>query len=75
MHVTNATTQMQAFNAPIWLGLEDYALEHARQNAMQISVFTGLYFSLRDHVWSAYSAGVLEGDSLYSQGLSEFNRS
>ena len=26
MHVTNTTPQMQAFNAPIWLALEDYAL-------------------------------------------------
>ena len=27
MHVTNTTPQMQAFNAPIWLALEDYAPE------------------------------------------------
>ena len=31
MHVTNVTPQMQAFNSPIWLALEDYALEHARK--------------------------------------------
>ena len=31
MHVTNVTPQMQSFNAPIWLGLEDYALQHARR--------------------------------------------
>ena len=30
MHVTNTTPQMQAFNAPIWFALEDYALGHAR---------------------------------------------
>jgi endonuclease G len=41
MHVTNTTPQMQSFNAPIWLGLEDYALQHARQDKMRISVFTG----------------------------------
>ena len=41
MHVTNAVPQMQPFNAGIWLGLEDYALEHARQDDMRISVFTG----------------------------------
>lgn len=41
MHVTNAVPQMQVFNAGIWLGLEDYALENARQDRMRISVFTG----------------------------------
>jgi endonuclease G len=41
MHVTNAVPQMQPFNAGIWLGLEDYALEHARQDDMKISVITG----------------------------------
>jgi endonuclease G len=45
MHVTNTTPQMQAFNAPIWLALEDYALQHAREDAMKISVFTGPYFA------------------------------
>src|SRR5215471_336222 len=41
LHVTNATPQMQSFNAPIWLGLEDYALKNARRDKMMISVFTG----------------------------------
>ncbi len=48
MHVTNTTPQMQAFNSPIWLALEDYALEHAKEDAMKISVFTGPYFDDRD---------------------------
>jgi endonuclease G len=48
MHVTNTTPQMQAFNAPIWLALEDYALGHAREDAMKISVFTGPYFADHD---------------------------
>lgn len=48
MHVTNTTPQMQAFNAPIWLALEDYALQHAREDEMKISVFTGPYFSDND---------------------------
>lgn len=48
MHVTNTTPQMQAFNAPIWLALEDYALQHAREDDMKISVFTGPYFGKRD---------------------------
>jgi endonuclease G len=41
MHVTNVTPQMQPFNAGIWLGLENYALENAREDDMRISVFTG----------------------------------
>jgi endonuclease G len=48
MHVTNTAPQMQAFNAPIWLALEDYALQHAREDEMKISVFTGPYFGKRD---------------------------
>ena len=47
MHVTNTVPQMQPFNAGIWLGLEDYALKHARSDKMRISVFTGP-FLLRD---------------------------
>ncbi len=49
-HVTNAVPQTQPFNAPIWLGLEDYALEHARQDQMRISVFTGPIFGDSDPV-------------------------
>jgi endonuclease G len=48
MHVTNVTPQMQAFNAPIWLALEDYALQHAKEDEMKISVFTGPYFNRMD---------------------------
>src|SRR5262249_11136246 len=48
MHVTNTAPQMQAFNAPIWLALEDYALRHAREDEMKISVLTGPYFGKRD---------------------------
>src|SRR3989442_15657409 len=48
MHVTNVTPQMQAFNAPIWLALEDYALQHSREGEMKISVFTGPYFAESD---------------------------
>jgi len=40
-HLTNAVPQMQPFNAPIWLALEDYALENARQDDMKITVITG----------------------------------
>jgi endonuclease G len=48
MHVTNVTPQMQSFNAPIWLGLEDFALHHAREDDQKISVFTGPYFTKND---------------------------
>jgi len=44
MHVTNASPQMQAFNSPIWLELEDYAIENAIDDGMRISVFTGPFF-------------------------------
>ncbi len=50
MHVTNVVPQMQPFNAPIWLGLEDYALEHAREDDMLISVFTGPFFTKNDPI-------------------------
>ena len=41
MHYTNAVPQMQPFNAGIWLGLEDYALQHCVEDQMRISVITG----------------------------------
>lgn len=41
MCVTNTVPQMQSFNSPIWLGLENYALQNARKDGMKISVFTG----------------------------------
>jgi endonuclease G len=48
MHVTNTCPQMQAFNSPIWLALEDYALQHAIEDKMKICVFTGPYFDDSD---------------------------
>jgi endonuclease G len=50
MHVTNTTPQMQSFNAPVWLGLEDYALQNARHDKMKISVFTGPILGSKDPV-------------------------
>jgi endonuclease G, mitochondrial len=50
MHVTNTTPQMQSFNAPVWLGLEDYALQNARHDKMKISVFTGPILRANDPV-------------------------
>jgi len=48
MHVTNAVPQMQPFNAGIWLGLEDYALDNAREDDMRICVFTGPFLARND---------------------------
>ena len=48
MHLTNAVPQMQPFNAGIWLGLESYALENAREDDMKICVFTGPVFKTND---------------------------
>jgi len=47
-HVTNATPQIQPFNAGVWLSLEDYALENADQDDMHICVFTGPIFTPDD---------------------------
>lgn len=41
MHLANAVPQMQPFNGGIWLGLEDYALQNAREDDQKISVMTG----------------------------------
>lgn len=50
MHVTNAVPQMQTFNGGIWLDLEDYALDHARDDDMKICVLTGPVFDPGDPV-------------------------
>jgi endonuclease G len=50
MHVTNAVPQLQPFNAGIWLALEDYALENAREDDMRISVFTGPFLERNDPI-------------------------
>ena len=50
MHVTNAVPQMQPFNGGIWLGLEDYALDHTVEDEMRVSVFTGPFLLASDPV-------------------------
>jgi endonuclease G len=50
MHVTNTVPQLQPFNAGVWLGLEDYALDHAAEDDMRISVFTGPVLAADDPV-------------------------
>jgi endonuclease G len=48
MHVTNVVPQMQPFNGGVWLELENYALQNARQDDMKISVFTGPFLTSAD---------------------------
>ena len=50
MHVTNAVPQMQPFNGGVWLGLEDYALQNAREDDMKICVFTGPFLEAEDPI-------------------------
>jgi endonuclease G len=50
MHLTNTVPQMQPFNAGIWLALESYALENARDDRMRVSVFTGPFLLADDPV-------------------------
>lgn len=40
-HFTNCSPQHSGLNQKTWLGLEDYLLQNARVNGMQICVFTG----------------------------------
>jgi endonuclease G len=47
-HFTNSCPQMAGVNQKIWLGLENYVLQNARADKMQISVYTGPYFSDSD---------------------------
>jgi endonuclease G, mitochondrial len=50
MHYTNVAPQMQTFNGDIWLKLEDYALQNARNEDLRISVITGPILTDRDPV-------------------------
>lgn len=47
---TNAAPQAAAFNQSkeLWLGLEDYLLEHARVLELRLTVFTGPVFAVTD---------------------------
>ena len=47
-HYTNSCPQMAVVNQQIWLGLENYILNHTRDGEMRVSVFTGPYFSGSD---------------------------
>ena len=44
-HFTNSCPQMAGVNQRVWLGLEDYILQHARADGMKVNVFTGPFFT------------------------------
>lgn len=47
-HFTNSCPQMAGVNQKVWLGLENYVLQHARADRMRVSVFTGPFFAKDD---------------------------
>lgn len=47
-HYTNSCPQMAGVNQRTWLGLEDYILDHVREDDMRVSVFTGPFFTADD---------------------------
>jgi endonuclease G len=47
-HFTNSCPQMAGVNQQIWLGLENYVLQHARADGSRVTVFTGPFFSEKD---------------------------
>ena len=47
-HFTNSCPQMAGVNQQTWLSLENYILQHARVDKMQVTVFTGPFFAEKD---------------------------
>jgi endonuclease G, mitochondrial len=47
-HFTNCAPQHKNFNQKIWLGLEDYILQHAATHGLKATVFTGPVFKEDD---------------------------
>jgi endonuclease G len=47
-HYTNSCPQMAVVNQQIWAGLENYVLNHTRDDEMRVTVFTGPYFTEHD---------------------------
>ncbi|AIY06255.1 endonuclease [Planococcus sp. PAMC 21323] len=43
-HFTNSSPQHKNFNQKVWLDLEDYLLDNAREYDMKVSIFTGPVF-------------------------------
>ncbi|WP_342671811.1 DNA/RNA non-specific endonuclease [Paenibacillus sp. O199] len=64
-HFTNCSPQHKNFNQgkDLWLGLEDYLLNHVRNNKREASVFTGPVFRENDIVYRGVKIpeDILEG--------------
>ncbi|WP_204249424.1 DNA/RNA non-specific endonuclease [Planococcus versutus] len=50
-HFTNSSPQHKNFNQKVWLDLEDYLLDNARDYNMKVSLFTGPVFGDSDRVY------------------------
>lgn len=50
-HFTNSSPQHKNFNQKVWLDLEDYLLDNARDYEMKVSIFTGPVFCDSDRVY------------------------
>ncbi|MCH4827390.1 DNA/RNA non-specific endonuclease [Planococcus halocryophilus] len=50
-HFTNSSPQHKNFNQKVWLDLEDYLLENARDYDMKVSIFTGPVFRDTDRTY------------------------
>jgi len=49
-HAPNAVPQMQSYNSPVWLGLEDHVLKNADRDDQKVVVITGPVLAPRDPV-------------------------
>lgn len=47
-HFTNCCPQVAGVNQKVWLGLENYILDHARTDGMLVNVYTGPFFTDQD---------------------------
>ncbi|ALS77906.1 endonuclease [Planococcus kocurii] len=50
-HFTNSSPQHKNFNQKVWLDLEDYLLDNARDHDMKVSIFTGPVFRDSDRIY------------------------
>jgi len=50
-HFTNSSPQHKNFNQKVWLDLEDYLLDNARDHDMKVTIFTGPVFRDSDRAY------------------------
>ncbi|ANU13924.1 endonuclease [Planococcus halocryophilus] len=50
-HFTNSSPQHKNFNQKVWLDLEDYLLDNARDHDMKVTIFTGPVFRDTDRAY------------------------